>query len=145
MNMHRQRTTIASRLTHPRWPTVSTIKQQSTNKVIYPKIKDRKTIAAIGMERVAMSSGRNSTISQPTIALSQCYSAVLTVWLYDPIRFYTTKIDRQLLLWSDVVFASPRWPNEKSPRSSAFYNFRTGEGGPGVIKFIPSAYVLGFL
>jgi len=33
----------------------------------------------------AMSSGRNSTISQPTIALSQCYTAVLAVHtiLYD--------------------------------------------------------------
>ena len=61
MNMHRQRTAIASRLTYllskprlryPIWPTVSTIKQQSTNKIIYPKIKDRKPIAAIGKDRV---------------------------------------------------------------------------------------------
>jgi len=36
----------------------------------------------------AMSSGRNSTISQPTIALSQCYTAVLAVHtiLYDENR-----------------------------------------------------------
>ena len=63
MNMRRQRMTIASRLAYwlsvaslsnSRWRTKSTIKQQPTNKIIYPKIKDRKTIAAIGMERVAV-------------------------------------------------------------------------------------------
>ena len=39
-------------LSHSRWPTISKIKQQPTNKIIYPEIKDRKTIAAIGKERV---------------------------------------------------------------------------------------------
>ena len=53
----------------------------------------------------------------------------LTVRLYDPIRFCTTKTDRQLFLWWDVDFASPRWPNEESPRSSAFYSLRTGGRG----------------
>ena len=46
----------------------------------------------------------------------------------------TTKIDRQLFLWWDVDFASPRWPNEKSPRSSAFYTLRT-RGGVNRIFF----------
>jgi len=43
-------------------------------------------------------SDRNLPIKYRTFSLSQCYTAVLTVRLYDPIRFYTTKIDRQLFL-----------------------------------------------
>jgi len=41
-------------LSHSRWRTKSTIKQQSTNKIIYPEIKDRKPIATIGKEKVAV-------------------------------------------------------------------------------------------
>jgi len=78
--------------------------------------------------------------------LSQCYTATV----------YTTTIrvdDRQLFLWRDVDRRAPTTTTEKSPRSSALlYPPDRGEGGitspggdPGVIKFIPSAYVLGFL
>ena len=53
-------------LSHSRWRTISTIKQQSTNEIIYPKIKDRKTIAAIGEERV------DGSYLCPATVMSRC-------------------------------------------------------------------------
>jgi len=65
-------------------------------------------------------SDRNLPIKYRTFAmLYRCTDCRLR--LYDPIRFYTTKIDRQLFLWRDVDLVSPRRLNEKSLRSSAFY------------------------
>jgi len=48
------------------------------------------------------------------------------------IRFYTTKIDRQLFLRRDIDFVSPRRLNEESPRSSAFYRNPPPRGREGV-------------
>ena len=67
----------------------------------------------------AMFSGRNSTISQ----LSQCYTAVLTVRLYDPIRFYTTKIDRQLFLYDEIFTSLLRDDRMKNRRDRRFFRF----------------------
>jgi len=47
-------------LSHSRWPTISTIKQQSTNKIIYPEIKHRKTIVRL--------SGGSRAVAAATVA-----------------------------------------------------------------------------
>jgi len=81
----------------------------------------------------AMSSGRNSTISQPTIALSQYYTVVLTVRLYFPIRFYTTKIRRKSTAsysYDEMLTSRLRDDRMKNRRDRApFIPSRQGGGG----------------
>ena len=94
------------------------------------------TVSFVSISQVI---GCELTASEMTYTVSSgaLNSTPSSLYVYEPIRFYTTKIDRQLFLWRDVDFVSPRRLNEESPRSSAFYRNPPPGGAEGGSRVFP--------